>query len=691
MITHISVGQIPALKALIPFIFGIICYPIFIEYGWTLTIILVCCWIGICVIHCVPWKLRKRLAPSLFPILFSILWFIGGIVLSYHTDLRNHTNHLSNFLDKSSHWQGILKTEPQKKKNGWTVQVEVIGSVNNHTVRQAKGLVSVWLKDNEKVNQLQTGTSILFKNKLEKIVDNASPGNFSFAKWQAKKQVYHHVFLYEKDWKILKQPSQYNLQVYLSKIRNHCVHVLENFIPIKSSSALAQAMTLGIRSDIDPSLMQAYSATGIIHLIAISGLHVGLIYLLLNQIIGLFRIRNKLCNLILLLSGVWAFTLLTGAGPSVCRAATMCSFLVIGKSFSKRPQTLNSVAASALMLLLIEPRWIYEIGFQLSYSAVLGIGTFQPILQKLVYLENRLLRLLWDTTTVTWSAQAFTFPLVLYYFHQFPLVFWASNLVVVPMAACILYTCIAILLFSWLTPAAVFLGAILSGWLHWINEWIFLLSQLPFAVKKNVFIELETCIFIVSCMLLLAFWLVKPSKWIIRYTFLISIIWACSQTLQFSQSLKRKEVWIFPEEKDFSAWLIIKNESRVIFPYKSISPTSSNALLSMNTHPNSIALNTEKDITWSERNCRILVIDDEKSFNNVLLAEPSTYLIVNKIPKKVNYSWLKINRAATLVWTPNLSSKELWKWKKAADSLHLRHHDLKKHGPLQIKLSTDTS
>ena len=691
MITHVSVGQVPALKALVPFILGIVSYPFFSGSGWALTIILVCCWLGIISVHSSPWNLRRRLAPTIFPIFFFTLWFVGGIVLCFHTDVRNHTKHLAQFLDKSSHWQGILKTAPQKKKNGWTVQVEVIGSVNNNTAAQAKGLVSLWLKDNEKVNQLQAGTSILFKNKLEKIVDNASPGNFSFAKWQAKKQVYHHTFLFENDWQILKQPNVFNIQSYLASIRNHCIQVLQKFIPNKSSSALAQAMTLGVRSDIDPTLMQAYSATGIIHLIAISGLHVGLVYLLLNQIISLFRIRNKLCNLVLLLSGVWAFTLLTGAGPSVCRAATMCSFLVIGKSFSKRPQTLNSVAASALLLLLIEPRWLYEIGFQLSYAAVIGIGIFQPILQKLLYLENRLLRLLWDTTTVTWSAQAFTFPLVLYYFHQFPLVFWASNLVVVPMAAGLLYGCIAILLFSWLTPVAAFLGAILNAWLHWVNEWIFLLSQLPFAVKKNIFIEVETCVFIVSCMLLFAFWLLKPSKWIIRFALLISLIWSSSQAVQFSQSLKRKEVWIFPEEKGFSAWLILRDKSHAIFPYKSISPTSSNALLSLNAQPNTVSLNIEQDATWSEGNCRILVIDDEKSFNNSLLAQPSTYLIVNKIPKKVNYSWLKINKSATLVWTSNLSSKELWKWKKAADSLHLRHHDLKKHGPLQIKLSTDTS
>ncbi|MCU0336461.1 MAG: ComEC family competence protein [Sediminibacterium sp.] len=689
MITHISVGQIPALKALIPFILGIVCYPALIDYGWPLTIFFGCCWIGICIIHNIPWKLRRRLATTIFPILFFMLWFLGGIMLCFHTDHRNHARHLSYFLDTSTHWQAVLKTAPQKKKNGWTVQVEVIRSLNKNKSTQASGFVSVWLKDHEKVNQLQAGTSVLFKNKIEEIIDNALPGNFSFAKWQAKKQIYHHAFLYEKDWYILKQPSEYNLQVYLSKIRNHCIQALQKFIPTKSSSALAQAMTLGIRSDIDPSLMQAYSDTGIIHLIAISGLHVGLIYLLLNQTIGLFRIRNKFFNLLLLLSGVWAFTLLTGAGPSVCRAATMCSFLVIGKTFSKRPQTLNSIAASALLLLLIEPRWIYEIGFQLSYAAVIGIGMFQPILQKWVYLENKLLRLFWDTICVTWSAQAFTFPLVLYYFHQFPIFFWASNLVVVPMAAGILYGCIAVLLLSWLSPLATFLGSILNGWLHWVNEWIFLLSQLPFAVKNNIFIELETCVFILCCMLFLAFWLVKPSKWSIHFTIFLCIIWSSFQALQFYQILERKEVWIFPEEKDFSAWLIHGKQSTAIFSKKQASPATSKALLSLNTQPSSTPINRQDDAIWSEGTCKIFVLHDTIAFQHSLSAHSSTYMIIKTIPKKIKYDWLKSMKGGTIIWTPILPPNQLWKWKKAADSLHLRHHDLKKQGPLQIKLPTN--
>lgn len=689
MIIQFSAGQIPALKALIPFIIGIVSYPFIKEWNREFIICLLMCWMSMLVIHFAPWKIRKQLVPKMFAPLTFLLWFLAGLIVCYQTDLRYKNNHVSNLLQNSNYWQGKLKSTPLKTKNGWTAQLEIYGCISNNEVIPASGLVSVWFKNNKRVNELQPGTSILFKNKIEEIVDNSLPGNFSFAQWQAKKQIYHHTFLNEQDWKIIQQTSHNSIQSYLYLIKNQCINTFQKFIPNKHASALAQAMTLGVRSDIDPSLMQAYSSTGIIHLIAISGLHVGLIYMLLNWVIGLFRIRTRFIKLLLILGGIWIFTLLTGAGPSVCRAATMCTFLLVGQSFSKRPQTLNSIAASALVLLIIEPRWIYEIGFQLSYAAVLGIGIFQPVLQKLVYLENRFLRLLWDTTTVTWSAQAFTFPLVLYYFHQFPLVFWASNLIVVPMAALLLYSCIALLIFSWNTSVASFIGFVLSGWLSWINEWIFLLSRLPFAVKKNIFIEPETCWLILILVVLLALWISKPSKWILGFALVVSLIWSSFHSIKFYQAMNRKEIWIFPEENDFSAWLLKQNEAKTVFQPKSISEATSKAFLWLNTKQKSNEISASAEYTWSDGNTRILVINNLFTKGNSYSCNKSTYLIVNKIPEKVQLDWLEQNKDATWIWTPKLPSKQLWKWKKAADSLHLRHHDLKKQGPLQIKLPTN--
>jgi competence protein ComEC len=168
--------------------------------------------------------------------------------------------------------------------------------------------------------------------------------------------------------------------------------------------------------------------------LAVSGLHVGIVFYLVSLVFGFLRHNRKgrLLFMLISISILWSYAFITGLSPSVMRAATMFSIFAIGENLNRRSNIYNSMAASAFILLLINPNNLFDIGFQLSYAAVFGIVFLQPKLEKLFFIKNRILRFFWMLITVSISAQIATFPITSYYFGQFPTYFWITNTFVIP-------------------------------------------------------------------------------------------------------------------------------------------------------------------------------------------------------------------------------------------------------------------
>lgn len=226
---------------------------------------------------------------------------------------------------------------------------------------------------------------------------------------------------------------------------------LRRLIPDQGGAySVAAALILGDKTDLDQDLRQAYSTTGASHVLAVSGLHVGLLASILGALIKLFRRRSawrySFREAIILLLGIWLFALLTGAAPSVCRASSMFSLLILGQCLGRNSSIYNSLSGSAFLLLLYDPANLWNLGFQLSYLAVLGIVYFQPKIYRWYYFSFWPLQYIWGLFTVSLAAQLATLPLTLYYFHQFPTYFWLSGLLVVPLAGILLPLGLAALL-----------------------------------------------------------------------------------------------------------------------------------------------------------------------------------------------------------------------------------------------------
>ena len=186
-------------------------------------------------------------------------------------------------------------------------------------------------------------------------------------------------------------------------------------------NAVFSALTLGYKNDLDKEMQASFAGAGAMHILAVSGMHVGIIFLILKQIFALFGIlkSNYKLKYIIILLCIWFYALLTGLSPSVTRAAVMATFILCGKVFGKRTNIYNSIAASAFVLLLFNTNYLFDVGFQLSYTALIGIVFFYKRIYTLIFVRNMPLNYMWQLTTIGISAQIGTFPLGIYYFNQF--------------------------------------------------------------------------------------------------------------------------------------------------------------------------------------------------------------------------------------------------------------------------------
>ncbi len=322
---------------------------------------------------------------------------------------------------------------------------------------------------------------------------------------------------------------------------------INEFVSGKDERAIAIALVLGVTDGIDNDLQNAYAASGAMHVLAVSGMHVGIIYAI---ILLLFKPLNKFKNskwvaAIVSLVCLWVFSFITGNSPSVLRAVTMFSFIAIARPFGMRTNIYNTLAASAFVLLIYNPYLIMSVGFQLSYLAVLGIVYLQRPLYQLWEIENTLGDWTWKITCVSIAAQASTFALGLLYFHQFPTYFLISNLFVIPLSTFVLIGGIFLLGVSSISALATFVGVILEWLIKALNWIVFKTEALPFSLINDIHLTIFQCWLLmgilVSFILLFEF---KSVKWLYA-AFSFTILFTIIQWNNFSVNVDQKQMVVY--------------------------------------------------------------------------------------------------------------------------------------------------
>jgi competence protein ComEC len=307
------------------------------------------------------------------------------------------------------------------------------------------------------------GDLFLFQGTLRNIRNVWNPGTFDYARYLRDRFVYYQVFIDPGNLKLLGKKSIGSIADLALLGRDKVLYVLQKYIPDKQVLAIVSAIFLGYDEWLDPDVKGVFAASGAMHILCVSGLHVGIIYFMFSFLLSFLKHSNRrrVVKNILLILIIAAYALLTGLSPSVLRASLMLIVIITGQILGRKISIYNLLAFSAFLLLLFNPLFIREIGFQLSYMAVLGIVIIYPRLNQLYISRYALVNKIWALTIVSMAAVLFTFPLAIYYFHQFPTYFLLTNLLVIPVATGIIYAVIFLLVFSWIPFIATWIGSAL--------------------------------------------------------------------------------------------------------------------------------------------------------------------------------------------------------------------------------------
>ncbi|MGI8635559.1 MAG: ComEC/Rec2 family competence protein, partial [Segetibacter sp.] len=410
-----------------------------------------------------------------------------GAIMVYKQDISNKKNWIGNYINDTN---ALLVTlnEPLIEKAKTYKAEATIEAVNiRGEWKDVAGEMLVYFsKDN--IPKLNYGSQVIFYKPLQRIKNAGNPGGFDYEKYNAFKGVFHQVFLKSNEYRVANTSNGNGLKEWLFGVRFWVIQKLQQYVGGEKEAGVAEALLIGYRDDLDKDLVQAYSNTGVVHIIAISGLHLGMIYMVVVWLMKPFR-RTKWIRWVkpvIILTVLWVFTLLAGGVPSILRSAVMFSFIVLGEMLNRKSSIYNTLAASAFVMLFINPYYLFDIGFLLSYAAVVSIIAFQKSIYNWIYLKNKLLDILWKLTSVTLAAQVLTVPIILFAFHQFPTMFIFTNIVVVPLSSIILFAELLLIICSSIPVMAHFIGFVTNTMLAVMNGFIERVNALPFAVYGGI-------------------------------------------------------------------------------------------------------------------------------------------------------------------------------------------------------------
>ncbi|MBB1286073.1 ComEC family competence protein [Flavisolibacter sp. BT320] len=460
---------------------------------------------------------RYRLR-SLQGFVLLLLIALCGSLAVWLNDVRNRQHWTGHFYQAGDVLAVTMQEPLVEKANSYKALARVDVLYQNKKPKTATGTIILYFRKDSVPPPLLYGSRLLIAAPLQAIRNAGNPGSFDYKIYSLFHGITHQVYLTQKDYAIRPGTEQSAINQFIYRSRSWVVNTLKRFISGEKEQGLAEALLIGYKDDLDKNLVQAYSNTGVVHIIAISGLHLGLIYAILLLLTKPMKRSKRLLlpRLLIILGSLWLFSILAGAGPSVLRSALMFSLIAFGESTSKKTNIYNTLAFSAFVLLCINPFWLWDVGFQLSYAAVLSIVLFFRPVYNWFHLSNKLIDFTWKLTAVTISAQILTLPISIYHFHQMPLLFLVTNFIAVPLSSLILMGEILLCALFFLPLFAGLLGKVLHHMIFFMNSYIEGLDRLPFATWNLLSITVVQTVFLTIFALAICYWLMEKQRLYVR-------------------------------------------------------------------------------------------------------------------------------------------------------------------------------
>lgn len=494
-----SINEVPFFRLLIPITLGIFLQIFFnlLPASPAIFIIPISAFLLLTISYFLfqQWQYRW-----LFGIALNLFLFVSGVTLSVNFSY-------SNAITKDTETKVVVRLldNPQQRVRSVRAKCQITNVlVNQRYVSSSEDILLYFSISDTLVASLKYGDVIAATITPREFDEPLNPYQFDMRQYMRQEGIRFSAYVAENNW--IRCGSRPNaLVAYSLGLRDRFVELFKKYNIKGQELAVVSALTLGYRELLDDEIQKVYSSTGAMHILSVSGLHVGILYLVLALVLRLVpdsRILRPLKLLISLLF-LWFFALLTGLSPSVSRSALMFSLVAIGQSFGVRSNVMNTLAIAAFVLLVANPYNLLNVGFQLSFIALLSIVVFYPFIYPLFYTKNKVLDYIWSLVAVSIAAQIGTFPITAASFSQFPNYFILTNLIAIPLSTLILYSALLLLvispfsmLASWVGKLLNFLLVLLNGGLSWVEE-------MPGSLWSGIHLSiLQTFLIVVSLVLL---------------------------------------------------------------------------------------------------------------------------------------------------------------------------------------------
>ncbi len=674
--------EAPSLRLLVPLMVGII-----VQWYLPLPFIAVFitgigCLLALVVFHFASGKYRLY-----FSIALQLLVAAIGAALVW----LNNTTHQQSFIGRQYKDSAVVLATLQEplveKQNSYKAEA-IVAVLQNGQLQPTAGRIVIYFKKEGNPPPLYYGSQIVFARPLQKIKNAGNPGGFDYERHSLFHNLFYQVFLSAKDYTVQPQRQVNRFQQHLFTAQQWVLNVFKKYIPGKIESGMAEALLIGYRNDLDRDVVQRYSNTGVVHIIAISGMHLGLIYWLVLLPFKPFRKTKHLLivQALSVIAVLWFFSLLTGASPSILRSAVMFTFIALGEIKGRRSSIYNNLSLSALFILLFDPFSLWDVGFQLSYAAVLSIVIFSKAISNWLYVQNRLLRWGWNLIAVTIAAQILTYPLVAYHFHQFPTLFLITNLIAVPLSTVLIFVLIALLPFSFIPPAAKVIGLSVQYCIEALNWFIDWVNGISFSLIDQISFTIPMTLSLFTVIAAAGWWLLRRSPRAMVAALVALVVFTSLYTMQFVQHQRQQQLIVYnvPQHTGIdivqgSQYIFVGDDELLEDGFLQNFHLKPSRVLHQMSMANQLPNIATTPTVLQAGKMKVVIVNSKISLDNVATISPDVLLITGNSNISLEDA-ARVFHPQIIVVDASNKYYRIKRWQQEASRLHLRLHAVTEQG-----------
>jgi competence protein ComEC len=509
-------SKYPFVRMLIPFALGIWVSIFVVALRLSPTFLMVVALTLLAMSFLTAFLLKHQRHSWFFGAVMACYLFITGYSLARVHQAEVQKDYFRNVEAEASYYVVRVYDYPMERPNSIRTVLELEYQFGDSLPsRPVSGKVMAYFPKSDSAFVLHYGDLIAIPTPIREVMPPLNPEEFDYRAYLERKGITGQVYLKDEDWIDLQTNDANPIYAFSYRFRDILLASLQRSGLSDNEFGVAAAILLGYDDNLADEVRKNYVAAGSMHILCVSGMHVGIIYLLASFLLGFLNRKKwqKTLKQVLLLALIWFYALIAGLSPSILRASLMISFVIIGEIIHRKGFIINSIAASAFILLCINPNNLFEIGFLLSYAAVMGIVVLQRPIYNLLYIKNKLLDKVWQITAVALAAQISTIPFTLFYFQQFTTYFWLSNLFMTPISFIVVISGMVLLLVSWIPYLSTLVGYLVWGAVYVMNWVVAKIESIPYSIIKGLYVsDFEFALLLVALLLLMLTFMLRKRR-----------------------------------------------------------------------------------------------------------------------------------------------------------------------------------